>query len=83
MFAKSAKPETYVRAAKRLLARTPGGVVSAGQVAYRAHRGSARASKFDLAADSALAQSGLFARASFVGAGRFPEITLWKAGSGT
>lgn len=79
MSQKPATPNTYVRVAQRLLARVPGGQVSAGQVAYHAHRRSRRASKFDLAADSALCASGLFRRASFVGTGRFPEITLWSA----
>ncbi len=70
------KPATYVRVAQQLL-RTRS-EISAGQVAFHAHKRSHRASEYYLPADRALADSGLFRRASFIGSNRF-GITLWSA----
>jgi hypothetical protein len=68
------KPATYVRAAKSLLRTQPDGVISAGQVAYRAHTNKRAATDCEIHADSALRASGLFAA---VYPSRF-NIALWR-----
>jgi hypothetical protein len=75
---RTAKPETYVKTAMRLLRHAPRGEVSAGQVAWHAHRRTARACEHDFAADRALSDSGLFERANFINSNTM-GITLWRA----
>ncbi len=78
MAARKAKQTTYVKTAQRLLKRSPIGEVSAGQVAFHAHRKTPSASQFDFEADQALSECGLFVRACFINANSM-GITTWKA----
>lgn len=71
---KGAKATTYVKVALRLMKRTPGGVVSVGQVCWTAHRKPARV-EHEFYAGRALSESGLFQRVP--SGGRF-SLDLWK-----
>lgn len=74
--AKAAKASSYLRAALKLAATTPGGVISAGQVAYVVHRRSRPSSMFTVesAAEEAMRTSGRFERAGF----DTLNLTNWK-----
>lgn len=74
---RSCKPSTYVACALKLAKSTPHGVISAQQVAYRAHRKPARLGVHHYDADEALAASGLFVREGFVNGNAFGVMT-WR-----
>jgi hypothetical protein len=73
-----AKMTTYVRVAQRLVRKAGARPISSAEVSYHAHRRARYASEFDLNAERALADSGLFERANFINSNQF-GIQLWRA----
>ncbi len=78
---RAAKSSTYVRVARSLATKMPGGLFSSAQVAYLAHRRSHRASEFQFAAEDALRASGQF-MPRYQNAGHFSDILLFQLADG-
>lgn len=78
---RAAKSSTYVRVARSLATKMPGGLFSSAQVAYHAHRRSHRASDYQFCAEDALRESGRF-RAIYQNAGHFSDILLFTLADG-
>lgn len=72
------RPLSYVRTAQRLLKTSPNGIVSAGQVAYVAHRHTCNVAAHDFPAECAIADSGKFQRVGFIN-GNSMGISEWRS----